>query len=326
MNSLKSFCWILVLCLTAASTVPPARADDFPEKAIKFICPYAAGGLTDVLTRILAQRLSERLGQPVVVENRTGAGGIIGMDVASKAAPDGYTIVMVGQGMASVNPVLYKKLSYDTLRDFVPIAKVANFSLVLAANPSQPPKSVKEFIEMARAKPGSMNYGSAGNASTAHLMTELFKHEAGIDVVHVPFKGEAPAITELMGGRLSVMFITLGAALPHIQSGKLRPLGLATKERSKLAPEIPTISEAGLAGFEVQGWYGILAPAGVPKPVVERLSREFVAMAEEPELRERLLARGIDSSGARSEVFGKWIADEMERWRKVVTNANIRVD
>jgi tripartite-type tricarboxylate transporter receptor subunit TctC len=323
---LKSICWMVALSVWAALPWQLAKADEYPDKPIKFICPYAAGGLTDILTRILAQRLSERLRQPVVVENRTGAGGIIGMEVATKSAADGYTIVMVSQGMASVNPVLYKNLSYDTMRDFVPIAQVASFPLVLTANPGLPPKSVKEFIELARAKPGGMNYGSAGNAATSHLMMEMFKHKADIDVMHVPFKGEAPAITELMGGRLSVMFITLGAALPHIQSGKLRAIGLATKERSKLAPEVPTISEAGLPDFVVQGWYGILAPAGVPKPVVDRLSREFVAIANEPEMRERLLARGIDSGGSPSEAFGKWIRDEMERWRKVVTDANIRAD
>ncbi len=303
-----------------------ANAEEYPDKAIKFICPYAAGGLSDVLSRILAKRLSERIGQPVVVENRAGAGGIIAMETVAKAAPDGYTIVMVGQGMASVNPSLYKNLSYDTLRDFAPIAEVARFSLVLLANPSKPPKSVKEFIELARANPGSMTYGSAGNASTAHLMTELFKHRAGIDVVHVPFKGEAPAITELLGGRLSVMFVTLGAALPHMQSGKLRPLGLANKERSKLAPDVPTVAEAGLPDFEVQGWYGMLAPAGTPKPVVDRLSREFLAMANEPEMRERLAARGMDSVGNPADAFAKRIQEETERWRKVVNAAHIRAD
>jgi tripartite-type tricarboxylate transporter receptor subunit TctC len=326
MSALRKLAWIAGLCATAVSPGQFAQAGEFPEKPVRMICPYAPGGLSDILTRILAKRLSERIGQPVLVENRAGAGGIIGMEVVAKAAPDGYTIIMVGQGMASVNPSLYKNLSYDTLRDFVPIAQVARFSMVLVANPGLPPKSVREFIELSRAKPGSMSYGSAGNASTAHLMTELFKHRAGIDVVHVPFKGESPAITELLGGRLSVMFATLGGALSQIQSGKLHALGLATKERSKLAPEIPTISEAGLPDFEVQGWYGMLAPAGVPKPVVDRLSQEFVAIANEPEMRERLAARGMDSVGSSSEAFGKWIQVEIERWRKVVADANIRAD
>ncbi|MCX7141835.1 MAG: tripartite tricarboxylate transporter substrate binding protein [Proteobacteria bacterium] len=312
--------------MAAALPGQAATAAEFPDKPIRLICPYAPGGLSDILARILAKRLSEKIGQPVMVENRAGAGGIIGMEIVAKAAPDGYTIIMVGQGMASVNPSLYKNLSYDTLRDFAPIAQVARFSMVLVANPGQPPKSVKEFIELSRAKPGSMSYGSAGNASTAHLMTELFKHKAGIDVVHVPFKGEAPAITEIMGGRLSVMFATLGGALSHIQSGKLSALGLATKERSLVAPEIPTPAEAGVPDFEVQGWYGMLAPAGVPKPIVNRLSQEFVAIANEPELRERLAARGMDSIGSSPEAFAKWIQDEIDRWRKVVNDANIRTD
>jgi len=318
-------CLIVAYCVAAVLPVQ-AKADEYPDRPIKIICPYAAGGLSDILTRLLAKRLSERIRQPVLVENRSGAGGIIAMETVAKSPADGYTLVLVGQGMASVNPVLYKKLSYDTLRDFAPIAQVASFSLVLAANPEQPPKSVKEFIDLARAKPGTLTYGSAGNASTSHLMTELFKHRAGIDVLHVPFKGEAPAITELIASRLSVMFVTLGAALPHIQSGRIAAIGLATKERSTLVPDVPTISEAGLRGFDVEGWYGVLAPAGVPKAVVDRLSREFVAMASEPEMRDRLMARGMTAVGTPSEAFGRYIQDEMNRWRKVVIDADIHAD
>ncbi len=211
-----------LLCAAALLLGQPAAAQEYPSKPIKFIAPIAAGGLTDTLTRVLGQRLSERMGQPVVVENRPGAGGIIGMDAAAKSAPDGYTIVMVYQGLASVNPILYKVPPYETLRDFVPIAQVATFPMVLIVNPSTPIGSVKELIEQARAKPGSMNYGSAGNATTSHLVMELFKRKAGVDLLHIPYKGEAPALTELLGGRVAVTFNSLPSVLAHIRSGKVR--------------------------------------------------------------------------------------------------------
>ena len=315
-----------LLCAAALLLGQPAAAQEYPSRPIKFITPIAAGGLTDTLTRVLGQRLSERMGQPVVVENRPGAGGIIGMDAAAKSAPDGYTIVMVYQGLASVNPILYKVPPYETLRDFVPIAQVATFPMVLIVNPSTPIGSVKELIEQARAKPGSMNYGSAGNATTSHLVMELFKRKAGVDLLHIPYKGEAPALTELLGGRVAVTFNSLPSVLAHIRSGKVRALAIATKERSRLVPDVPTVTESGVADLEVPGWYGILAPAGTPRPIVERLSREFNAVVNEPDTRARLAAQGIDLGGSSSEAFGKWIREETERWRKVITDAGIKAD
>jgi len=287
------------------------------------ICPYAAGGLTDVLSRILAKRLGERLGQPVIVENRTGGGGIIAMDTLAKSPADGYTILLVGQGLASVNTSLHKDLVYNTQRDFAPISLVSTFSMVFVGHPEQPPKTFAEWISMARAKPGSLNYGSAGNASTAHLMTELLKDQINVDVRHVPFRGESQAFQELMAGRLDGMFSTLGGAMPLIQSGKLRPLAIATKERNKLLPNVPTVAETGVPNFEVLGWYGIIAPAKVPKPVLDRLSKEFMAIATEPEIREQLQARGMEAMGSTPDVFEKWIASETERWRQVVIKAGI---
>lgn len=320
--------WSLIgLCMAlAASPGQTVAADEYPGKPIRFIAPIAPGGLTDTLTRIFGQQLSKKLGQPVVVENRPGAAGIIGMEAAAKSAPDGYTIVMVYQGAVSVNPLLYKNLPYDPLRDFVPVAQVASFPMVLVVNSDLPVKSLREFIQLAQAKPGSMNYGSAGNATTSHLTMELFKRRAGIDLMHVPYKGEAPANTDLMGGRVSALFSTLSAALPHIRSGRVRALGLASKERSKLMPDLPTISEAGIPDFEVMGWLGVLAPVGTPKPIVDRLNREFIAIANEPDTRARLAAQSVDSGGTSSEAFGKWIRDETERWRKVITDADIKAD
>lgn len=315
-----------VLALAATLLLQPAAAQEYPAKPIKFIAPIAAGGLTDTLTRVLGQRLSERMGQPVVVDNRPGAGGLIGMEAAAKSAPDGYTIVMVYQGLASVNPILFKVPPYETLRDYVPIAQVATFPMVLVVNASAPIATLKELVEQARAKPGSMNYGSAGNATTSHLVMELFKRKAGLDLLHIPYKGEAPALTELLGGRVAVTFNSLPSVLAHIRSGKVRALAIATRERSKLVPEVPTVTEAGIADLEVPGWYGVLAPAGTPRTIVDRLSREFNAVVSEPDTRARLALQGIDLGGSTSEAFGSWIREETERWRKVIADAGIKAD
>jgi len=323
-QKLKKSLVLLASCMTLAMAVKPSFANEYPTRPIRLICPYAAGGLTDTLSRMLAKRLSERLGQSVVVENRVGASGIIGVEAAAKSPADGYTLVLVSQGLASVNSSLYKTLPYDTLRDFQPISLVSTFSMVFVANPEQPPKSLGEFISMAKARPGSLNYGSAGNATMAHLMTELFKDEVGIDVTHIPFKGESQAFNELMAGRLAGMFSTLGGTLPLIQSGRLRALAVATKERSKLLPNVPTVSEAGVTDFEVLGWYGILAPANVPKVITSRLNKEFEAMLREPEIRDQMFRRGMEARSSSQEEFGKLIRSETERWKKIVVKADIR--
>lgn len=302
----------------------PAMAQEYPSRPIRLICPYAPGGLTDVLARMIAKRLGERLGQQVIVENRTGAGGIIGVDAAAKAAPDGYTIVLVGQGQASVNATLYKDLPYDTLRDFAPLSMVSTFSLVFVTSPDQGPRTFAEFLAQARAKPGALSYGSAGNASTAHLMTELLKDQANIFVTHIPYRGEAVVFPEVMAGRLVGTFATLGGARTLIESGKLRALAVATKERQSLLPNVPTVSESGVKGFEVLGWYGLLAPVKAPKPVIDRLSKELMAIAREPEFRDQLHARGMDAVGSTPEALGKMIASETVRWRQVVNKAGIK--
>lgn len=234
--------------------------------------------------------------------------------------------MLVSQGLASVNASLYKTLPYDTLRDFIPISLVSTFSMVFVSNPEQPPKSFAELLSMARAKPGTLNYGSAGNATTSHLMTELLKDQVGIDIMHIPFKGESQAFTELMAGRLTGMFATVGGALPLIQSGRLRALAVGTTERSQLLPNVPTVAESGVPNFEVLGWYGILAPANTPKPVANRLSQELMAMSQEPQMRNQLTARGMESVSSTPEEFAKLIKSETERWRKIVVKANIRPD
>ncbi len=319
----KSFFVACMACLIGSSV---AQAQEYPSRPIKFIIPSATGGLTDTMGRLLGQRLSERVGQPVLVENRTGAGSIVGMKAGAQAAPDGYTITLTFLGAASVNPILYAEPPYDTSRDFVGVSLVASFPMVLLTDVNLSVKSVKEFVDLARSKPGGLNYGSPGNAATAHLAMELFKRRTGIDVVHIPFKGEAAPLHELMAGRLSVLFMTLGSALPAIQAGKVRALAIATRERSKRAPEIPTLAEAGVSDVEVPGWYGVLAPANTPKPIVDRLNREIVAIMNDGDFRTRLAGLGVDPASSTPEAFGAYIRDETERWRKVVKDAGIKAD
>lgn len=317
----------VVAAMSLVALSPGALANtDYPNKPIRLISPYAAGGLTDVLARMLSKKLSERLGQSVMVENRTGAGGVIGVDTAAKATPDGYTIVLVGQGLASVNGSIQKNLPYDTVRDFAPLTMIATFPMVFVGQASAPPASVSEFISMAKAKPGALTYGSAGNASTAHLTMELFKDQVGIDIIHVPYRGEAQSFTELMGGRLSGMFATLGGTLPLVQTGKMRALAIATKERSKLLPDVPTMAEAGVPNFEVFGWYGVLAPKGTPQPVLDKLSKTLMEMAREPEFREQMASRGLEAVGSTPAELAKLIDSETRRWRAVVQKAGIQAD
>lgn len=315
-----------LLTLAFAAAASGAAAQPYPSKPLRFVVPVAAGGLTDILTRLLATRLQDRLGQSVVVDNKTGAGGIIGMESAAKSPADGYTILMSYIGVAAVNPSLYKDLPYDTLRDFAPVGLVASFPMVLAVHPDVPAKTTKEFIELAKSRPGTLNYGSAGNATTAHLAMELFRREAGIDLVHIPYKGAAPALNELMGGRIAAVFDSLTLIMPQAKAGRVRALGIASRERSKLAPEIPTISEGGVKDFEVTGWYGVLAPAGTPRAIVERLEAEFLAIVKEPAMREQMLQRGIEPIGEGASRFGQLLRSEIDKWRRVVQESKLRPD
>lgn len=303
-----------------------ARAQSWPERPLRMIVPIAPGGLTDTLGRLIAARLSARLGQPVAVENRTGGGGVIGMEAAARAPADGYNMVLVYQGVASVNPVLHRNLPYDTLRDFSAIALVATFPIVLSVRAEGGPATLAEFIERAKARPGALSYGSAGNVTTSHLAMELFRQQVGIDLLHVPFRGEAPAMQELVAGRVDCAFASLTVTAPLIQGGPLRALGIATRERSPLAPNIPTIASQGVPGFAVNGWYGVLTPKGSPDAVRERLEREIASILQEPETLARLTQLGCAPEFAPGAAADAWIRQEMETWRRVVTAAGIRVD
>ncbi|MDO8767687.1 MAG: tripartite tricarboxylate transporter substrate binding protein [Burkholderiaceae bacterium] len=330
MKNLAQRCeWKLMLAVAAFLSLlsgATAAQDVYPSRPIKLIAPIAAGGLTDTLARVLATKLGERLGQPVVVDNRAGGGGVIGITAAAKSPNDGYTLAIVYQGVASVNPVLIKDLPYDTLRDFVPIGLSGRFPLALVVNPKVPVKTVAEFVALARSKPGMLSYGSAGNATTSHLTTELFKRRAGIHVLHIPYRGEAPALNDLMGGQVDVVFTSLTSVLPYLNSDRMRVLAVTTAERSKLAPNIPTVSESGLPGFQANGWYGLLAPAGTPKAIVDRLSNELVKVLNEPETRSRLQALGVDAFSASSDAMRKFVVEDMEKWRTVIGEAGIKAD
>ncbi|WP_454689718.1 Bug family tripartite tricarboxylate transporter substrate binding protein [Achromobacter aloeverae] len=305
---------------------PPGQAASYPDRPIRLIAPYAAGGLSDMLARTLAVELTKRLGQSVIVEDRAGAGGIIGTNYVAKADPDGYTLALVGQGLASVNQSLYKDLPYDTLRDFAPISTIAKFNMVLVGNPQRPPESVARMIEMARKSPGSLNFGSAGNASTAHLMTEMFDDQEHIKMVHVPFKGESAAFTEVIGGRIDVLFGTIGGALPLIQGGKLRPLAVVDTKRNPLLPDVPTMEEAGVKNFNVFGWYAILAPRKVPAEVVDRLSKAFMDIGQDPGFRKTMQERGMESVGSKPEETTALIEEETRRWGDIIRKVGIHVE
>lgn len=315
-----------VFSILVGCQVQNALAQPYPNKPIKFIAPIAPGGLTDTLTREIATGLSAKLGQPVVVDNRPGGGGTIGMVAAAKSPADGYHIVMVYAGVASVNPVLIPDLPYNTLNDFSPISLAGGFPLVLIAKESLPANSTKELIEYAKQNPGKLNYASAGNATSSHITMELFLRSAGISMVHIPYKGEKPVLNDLMGGQVDVAFNSLTSVLPLMQSGKIKVLGISTPKASPLAPQIQPISEAGVPGFHSMGWYGILAPAGTPDDIIQRLSKDTRSVLNDPAFKEKLAKQGVELYGSTPDEAKKWIVEDTEKWRKVINEAGIKAN
>jgi tripartite-type tricarboxylate transporter receptor subunit TctC len=307
----------LVLALTA-----PVSADDYPTKPVRLIIPFPPGGSNDVVGRVIAQHLGEGLGKQVIVDNRGGAGGVIGTEAASHAAPDGYTIVVVSLAHA-VNPWLYK-LPYDPIKAFTPIGVMAKGPNVLSVNPELPVNSVKELIALAKSKPGDLQYASAGVGSFQHLGAELFKLQAGVDMLHVPFKGGGPAMVDVMGGHTKVIFSSLVQTTPHIKSGKLRPLGVGGTQRSQVLPEVPTIAEAGVPGYAAENWWGLLAPAGTPPAIVERLHKELTAAQDNPEVKKYFDREGAVIVKMGSEQFGTFMQSEMAKWERVVKEGKIK--
>lgn len=326
-HSLRTWALHLLVAVASFGVAVSALAEEtYPSRPLKLIAPIAPGGLTDALARVLATALGERLGRPVVVDNRAGAGGIIGMTAAAKSAADGYTLVIVYQGIASVNPVLRKDLPYDTLRDFAPIGLSGGFPLALVTKADLPVKSVRDLMELARSQPGRLSYASAGAATSSHLAMELFKSRTGLDLVHVPYRGEAPALNDLLAGQVDVEFTSLASVLPHLSNPRLHVVAVTTESRSRLALEIPTVAESGVPGFQATGWYGLMVPAGTPEAIVERLNRELVAVLGGTDMRARLQAMGLEAFSSSPEAMRSFIAEDMAKWRKVITESAIKVD
>ena len=316
---------ILVAALLAFVTTCAAAQTNYPARPIRFVVPYPPGGFTDILARMIGQKLTDSWSQPVVVENKGGGGSTIGTDLVAKAAPDGYTILMVAPDLA-INPSLYAKLPYATATDFAPISLVAWGPIVLVAHPSLPAASLAEFIALAKSSARPLNYASGGNGTAGHLGMELFKTTAGINLVHVPYKGIAPASIDLLSGQVSVMFLQMALARPQVLSGKLRALAVAGHQRSQALPDVPTVAEAGLAGFEVNPWFGIVAPAGTPSEVVAKLSAEIGRIMRLPEVKERLSTLGGEPAANTPEEFSAFVKAELVKWATVVKASGARVD
>ena len=320
---MRKACNIVTVALLASAAV--AQAQQYPSKPIRIVVGFAAGGPSDVAARTIAQKLTEKWGQQVIVDIRPGAGGNIATEIVAKAPADGYTLLEPAFAHA-VNPFLYSKLPFDAVKDFAPVLLFASIANVLVVHPSIPARSVKELIAFAKTRPGELTAGSAGNGTASHLAVELLNLMGGIKTTHVPYKGLAPAHTELMGGQLSMLFDGIVTGMPAVKAGRLRALGVTTVKRWQGTPDIPTMAEAGLAGFEVNSWYGLLAPAGTPREIIMRLNSEVGRALREPDARERLYSIGAEPMNGTPEEFTAYIAAEMAKWSKVVKTAGIRVE
>jgi tripartite-type tricarboxylate transporter receptor subunit TctC len=311
-----------IAALTAATLV----SAQYPTKPIKMIVPFPPAGSTDISARAVAGKLGERLGQPVVIENKPGAGGNIGTDVVAKAAPDGYTLVVGTVGTHAINPSLYSKMPYDHLRDFAPVILLSTTPNVLVVPAAFPANSVKDVIAMAKAKPGILTFASSGSGTSIHLSGEMFKSMAGLDMTHIPYKGSAPMLIDLMSGQVNMAFDNLSASMPHIKGGKLRALATTGATRSPALPDIPTVAEAGLPGYESTSWNAVYVPAGTPKEIVERLNREIRAILESPETRRFFAEQGAESGGGTPEQLAAFMRAETTKWSKVVKDSGAKVD
>jgi tripartite-type tricarboxylate transporter receptor subunit TctC len=319
----------VIVCVFASLLVlasPVALAQSYPTKPIRLVVPFPPGGSLDVVARAIGQKLSEAWGQPVVIDNRPGAGGNIGADLVAKSAPDGYTILEGALSTHAVNVSLYSKMPYDPVRDFAPITLVAVTPNVLVVNPSVPVNSVKELIAYAKANPGKLSFGSGSNGSAGHLAGELFKIEAGVDMVHVPYKGGAPAMQDLLAGQTQLMFDNLANSMQQVRAGKLKALAVTTAQRSTLVPELPTLSEAGLPGFDISTWWGFMAPAGTPKEIIAKWNAEVTRILETPEMKAFFAQQGAEARPTSPEAFGEMIRGEITKYAKIVKASGAKVD
>ena len=313
------------VALAAATLCGTAHAQTYPTKPVTIVVPFSPGGATDIMTRLLAERLNKRLGQPVVVENKPGAGTMIASDYVAKAPADGYTLLVAASSLG-IAPSLYKKVNYDPIKDFAPVSLVASVVHVLVVHPSIPAKNVGELVTWLKANPTKANYGSVGAGTSTHLESELFNSVAGVKMAHIPYKGSAPALTDLVGGQLQVMFDAYASSGPFIKDGRVRLLAVTTAQRSKSLPDTPTVSESGLPGYEAMPWLGLVAPAGTPAPVVNRLYTELNDILKEPEVQERFRSLGLDIIGNKPEEFSAFLKKDIVKWAQVIKDSGAKVD
>jgi tripartite-type tricarboxylate transporter receptor subunit TctC len=318
---------LALLALASAVTLPnqTAQAADYPSRPIHLIVPYAAGGAADSIARILAKRMGKAMGQTIVVENRGGGGSIVGTEFVNKAEPDGYTLLLGQSGPISINPAVYKNLPYDPVKDFAPVSLTTTYPYVMVVNPSLGVKTLKEFVALARSKPGALNYGTTGVGAANHLVTELFDSKAGIKMTHIPYRGTALAVADLLAGQVQVVFADPISALSHVNSGALIALAVTSKERSPVAPAVPTMSESGYPGFDAVGWHGILAPANTPPAIVARLYAEIREALKDPETRTLLESQAMQIVGSSPETFAGFIKQDIAVWKEVADQAQIEV-
>jgi tripartite-type tricarboxylate transporter receptor subunit TctC len=313
------------LCIAALVAAAGACAQEYPARPVRLVVPYAPGGPVDIVARITGQKLTEALGQPFVVDNRAGAGGNIALEVVARSTPDGYTLLVGANGTNAINPNLYRKMPVDPEKDLAPVSMVASSAMILVVHPSLPVTSVKGLIALARSKPGAITYASSGNGSTAHLSGELFKSMAKVDLLHVPYKGAGPALTDLAAGQVQTMITGVSSTLPYVKAGRLKALGVSSEKRQPLLPDVPSIAEQ-LPGYEVTTWYGVFAPAGAPRPVVDRLNQALVRIFSTPDAQARLAAVGADAHTNAPDQFAQAIARERAKWAKIVKESGARAE
>ena len=323
MSLMKNGARCLLFATLIAAQAGLALAQGYPSKPVRMIVPSSAAGGTDIVARIISPRLAERLGQQVIIDNRPGAGTMIGIELAAKSPPDGYTLLM-GLSTLAINSALYKKVPYDPVRDFAPITQAVSSASIIVVHPSVPVKTVKELIAFARARPGQLNYASAGTGTYPHMTMELFLSMAGLKMAHIPYKGTGPAMIDMIAGHVATTAATILTGMPHIRSGRLRGLGITSSARNAVVPEIPTVAESGLPGYESVQWYGVLAPAKTPKEIITRLHGEITRVLQQPDVKERIAGDGADPVGSTPEEFARFIQSELTKWAKVARDAGIK--
>ena len=323
MKTLSSFALIALGTLSASA--PLAQAQGYPAKPVRFIIPFPPGGPTDLMGRTAADRLTKAFGVQFIADNRAGAGGNIGTELCAKSPPDGYTVCMFTVAQ-SISPAIYKKLGYDPLKDFAPVTLMAILPSMLTTHPSLPVKNVKELVALAKARPGALSYASTGNGTSPHMLMEMFKAMVGIDVVHIPYKGQAPAVVDQIAGQVQLAFNTAVTVLPHVQQGKLKPIAISTRERFPPMPDLQTIDESGVKGYDGSSWQAVVMPTGTPRDIVSKVHQELAAMLKAPDTREKFLSQGALASGITPDEFAKFLKAEMEKWAKVAKAAKVKLD